>query len=60
MRNDSCRKCGNEMKTKQTCSICNHPLKFICKSCNTETSEQIHLQCILIDMDYKLLAATAL
>lgn len=55
MRNDSCRKCGNELKTKEICSVCNHPIKFICKTCHAETTEQIHLQCILIDMDHKLL-----
>lgn len=59
MRNDSCRKCGDELKPKQNCLVCNQPIKFICKTCHNETNEQIHLQCILIDMDYKLLDTTA-
>ena len=59
MRNDSCRKCGDELKTKENCLVCHQPIKFICKTCHAETNEQIHLQCILIDMDYKLLDTTA-
>lgn len=59
MRTDSCRKCGSELEIKQTCLVCHHPIKFVCKNCHSETNEQIHLQCSLIDMDYKLLDATA-
>lgn len=56
MRNDSCRKCGNTLQIKQNCSICRNPIKFSCKSCHAETDEQIHLECMFIDMDYKLLS----
>ena len=59
MRNDSCRKCGNKMETKDKCSTCKEPTKFVCSQCLVETEEQIHLQCILIDMHYKLLDTSA-
>lgn len=57
MRNDSCRKCGSDMKIKQNCSLCKEPIKFTCKSCHFETDEQIHLNCRLLDMDYKFVEA---
>lgn len=53
MRIESCRKCGIELELKQKCSICNDPLKFTCKKCQFESEEQIHVQCRLIDMNYK-------
>ena len=59
MRSDSCRKCGNEMEAKNPCPLCKNPTKFECKDCHSSTEEQIHLQCLLIDMDYKLLETKA-
>ena len=55
MRNESCRKCGAELEIKQKCSVCREAITCICKECHFETDEQIHLQCTLMDMDYKLL-----
>jgi len=57
MRIDSCKKCGGEMKIQIHCSTCNKPIKFSCNRCHTDTEEQFHLQCTLIDMDLKLLEA---
>ena len=53
MRIDSCRKCGISLEIKQKCSICDDPLKFICKNCHFESDEQIHLNCKLVNMNYK-------
>ena len=55
MRNESCRKCGAELEIKKKCSVCKEGIACICKECHFETDEQIHLQCNLMDMDYKLL-----
>jgi hypothetical protein len=57
MRNESCRKCGADLEIKQKCSVCKEGITNICKECHFETDEQIHLQCKIIDMDYKLLGS---
>ncbi len=45
MRNDSCRKCGNQMKIKEKCKACKEAITFSCIKCNFETDELIHLKC---------------
>ena len=54
MRNDSCRKCGAETEIKQRCSVCKDGVTSICKKCHFETEEQIHFQCSILDMNFKL------
>ncbi|MEX0657070.1 MAG: hypothetical protein WD154_05950 [Nitrosopumilaceae archaeon] len=46
MRNDSCRKCGNELKINQNCESCSEPIEFVCHTCGNITDEQIHSECI--------------
>ncbi len=58
MRIDSCRKCGTDLKVDQSCSVCNEPTTFKCENCNIETDMQYHIQCMLVDFDYKLLQAS--
>ena len=53
MRIDSCRKCGIGLEIKQKCLICDEPLKFTCKKCRFESDEQIHLNCRLVDMNFR-------
>lgn len=47
MRNDSCRKCGTELKIKEKCTTCDEPIKFTCNKCHFDTDEQIHQRCAL-------------
>lgn len=55
MRVDSCRKCGKDLEVYKKCCICNKPNKFSCHRCGYATTEQIHFQCMSIDLSYKLL-----
>ena len=55
MRIDSCRKCGIELEINKKCYVCNKPNQFFCHSCSNVTEEQIHLQCMIIESNYKLL-----
>ena len=59
MRKESCRKCGNELKIKQSCSICKFPNKFTCKNCRFETDEQIHSICKILDTSNRFIDSKA-
>jgi len=45
MRIDSCRKCGDELKTQKKCFSCNEPIKFQCIRCHYSPDEQLHYHC---------------
>ncbi|WP_237089315.1 hypothetical protein [Nitrosopumilus adriaticus] len=53
IRIDCCRKCGSTQEIKQKCSICSQAIKFECKTCLTESDEQIHSTCQLVDFNFK-------
>jgi len=55
MRIDSCRKCGIQLEVNKKCDVCREPNQFFCHNCSNVTEKQIHLQCMLIELDYKLL-----
>ena len=57
MKQDSCRKCGEELEVKKTCNICSQANQFSCKKCGYVTEEQIHFQCNMISFDHVLLSA---
>lgn len=45
MRNESCRKCGNDLEVTKSCSFCDKPIQYRCNKCNYDTDEQTHLDC---------------
>ena len=45
MRNESCRKCGNDLEITKSCSFCDKPIQYSCNKCNYNTDEQTHLDC---------------
>ncbi len=45
MRNESCRKCGNDLEVIKSCSFCDKPIQYRCNKCNYDTDEQTHLDC---------------
>lgn len=55
MKIESCRRCGNELEVNSKCDVCKQPDKFFCHSCGNVTEKQFHQQCMLIELDYKLL-----
>ena len=55
MRNDSCRKCGGMLEANKKCNVCNKANEFFCHRCGDVTMEQIHSQCMSMDVSYKLL-----
>lgn len=55
MRIESCRKCGNELIPNDKCNVCKKAITFCCQACHFETDEQIHLNCKLIDKEFRLL-----
>lgn len=58
MRFELCRNCGEELKVHKKCRICRRPDEYICTNCGIIKNNQIHLKCIMTDMDYKLLKAS--
>ena len=57
MKQDSCRKCGEELEVKKTCNICSQANQFSCHKCGYVTEEQMHFQCMMISFDHALLSA---
>jgi len=55
MKDNSCRKCGEELQVNKECDICNQANQFSCQKCGYVTDEQIHNQCIMISLGHKLL-----
>lgn len=51
MRTDSCRRCGKTLEVNKKCHVCNKATEFFCHNCGYITIEQIHSQCLLIDVD---------
>ena len=47
MKQDSCRRCGNELEVNKKCDICNKENQFYCHECGYVTEEQIHLECMV-------------
>ncbi len=45
MRNESCRKCGNELEVTKTCSFCDKPIQYHCNKCDVDTEEKTHFDC---------------
>ena len=45
MRNDSCRKCGQQLDVIKSCSFCDKPIQYHCNKCEYDTEEQTHLSC---------------
>ena len=46
MPNELCRKCGCETREYTKCTICNQTSKYFCPTCNTQTIEQFHFDCV--------------
>jgi len=47
MKQDSCRRCGNELEVNKKCDICNKENQFYCHECGYVTEEQIHFECMI-------------
>jgi hypothetical protein len=47
MRNESCRKCGNNMKPDHNCVVCATPIDFVCHNCGITSQKQIHSKCVI-------------
>lgn len=47
MKQDSCRRCGNELQVNKKCGICNQENQFYCNGCGYETIEQVHFECMM-------------
>ena len=47
MKQDSCRRCGNELEVNKKCDICNKENQFYCHECGYVTVEQIHFECMM-------------
>jgi len=45
MPDESCRKCGNELKEFLKCRECNRPTQFECYRCGRKTNHQYHYNC---------------
>ena len=56
MKQELCRRCGDELEVNKKCNVCNKENQFYCHTCGYLTEEQLHLQCILIGMDSLLLS----
>lgn len=47
MKQDSCRRCGNELEVNKKCDVCNKENQFYCHKCGYVSEEQIHFQCMM-------------
>ena len=56
MQVELCRQCGNELEVNKKCDVCSNPNQLYCHECGYVSDEQIHSQCMMISMDYTLLA----
>jgi hypothetical protein len=54
MRTDSCRRCGKTLEANKKCHICNKATEFFCHNCGHITIEQIHSQCMIIDVSHTM------
>jgi hypothetical protein len=55
MREESCRRCGQEMDIGKKCDICNKPNQYHCHRCGYEPEKQIHSTCMMVDSKARLL-----
>ncbi|MGY5144234.1 MAG: hypothetical protein ACW9XH_07100 [Candidatus Nitrosopumilus sp. bin_32a] len=51
MKQDSCRRCGNELEVNKKCDVCNEENQFYCHECGYVTEEQIHSECVMSRID---------
>ena len=51
MKQDSCRRCGNELEVNKKCDICNKENQFYCHECGYVTVEQIHFECMMSSIE---------
>jgi len=55
MKDELCRRCGNELEVNKKCNVCYKPNQLYCHECGYVSEEQVHFQCMMIDMDHTLL-----
>ena len=51
MKQNSCRRCGNELEVNKKCDICNKVNQFYCHECGYVTIEQIHFECVMSSIE---------
>ena len=56
MKDELCRRCGNDLEENKKCDICHKANQFFCHECGYVSEEQIHFQCMMISLDHTLLA----
>lgn len=47
MKQESCRRCGNELEVNKKCDVCNEVNQFFCHECGFVSETQIHFECIM-------------
>ena len=47
MKQESCRRCGNELEVNKKCDVCNKVNQFFCHECGFVSEEQIHFTCMM-------------
>lgn len=47
MPDESCRKCGNELREYLKCKECKKATRFVCCACGNKTNLQYHFKCNL-------------
>jgi len=47
MKQESCRRCGNELEMNKKCDVCNEVNQFFCHECGFVSEEQIHFKCLM-------------
>ena len=52
MKDESCRRCGNELEVNRKCDI---PNQLYCHECGYVSDEQIHFQCMMTRRNHALL-----
>ncbi|WP_428324141.1 hypothetical protein [Nitrosopumilus sp.] len=57
MKDTSCRKCGDQLYVYKKCNVCFKPNQFTCGKLGHTTDEEIHMKCIMIDMDHTILSS---
>lgn len=56
MKDELCRRCGNDLEENKKCDICHKANQFFCHECGYVSEEQVHFQCMMISLDHTLLA----
>ncbi len=47
MKDESCRRCGNDLEVNKKCDVCYIPNQMYCHECGYVSDEQIHVQCMI-------------